>query len=255
MENKMHLEIAGKGGRVMVASLPSQKLAIKPVSRTSSGVVSRTRLVGGVAPSIDPFKVTADELQTGDPELDVASVGAPLDDVMSAYYDPSAEVPMPIGHFQTTEVVSDVLGNEKERRPYQPKSRNLDTAMPIKIARRFPIDKALTMFVYKQVMQLVHEDSLTFDFLFGLAKDLHDTKEMALIGAGPKGAQPLVVRERGTPCRAFLFGEVSPDGQTYRLLMLLSDQELKVPDLAAAEAAVEAKKSEQKQAEKDAGAA
>jgi hypothetical protein len=230
MENKLHLDIAGKSGRVLLAALPTQKLASKPTMRTSYGPVNRMRLTNGAATSIDPFNINVDELIASDPELDVGNAGMALDDVMSAYYDPTAAQPAPIGHFQLTEVVTDALGQEKERRPYQAKSRNIDTTTPIKIARRFPIDKALTMFVFKQVMQLVHEDTLTFDFLYGLAKDLHNSKEMALVGAGPKGALPLVVRERGTPMRAFLFGEISPDGESYRLLMLLSDQELKIPN-------------------------
>jgi hypothetical protein len=197
--------------------------------KTSTGAVTRLRLTNGVAPTVDPFKITADELQSGDPELDFSLAGIVLEDAMSAYYDPSAPTPVPIGHFQFTEVITDALGHEKERRPFLPKSRNVDGTAPIKIARRFPLEKALSMFVFKHVHQLVHEDSLTFEFLFSLAKDLHSAGEMALIGAGPKGAQPLVVRERGTPYRAFLFGEVAPDGQSYRLLMLLSDQELKLP--------------------------
>ena len=54
---------------------------------------------------------------------------------------------------------------------------------------------------------------------------------MALLGAGPKGAAPLVLRDGGTPFRAFLYGEVEGSGKhaRYRLLLLLSDQELKRP--------------------------
>ena len=65
------------------------------------------------------------------------------------------------------------------------------------------------------------------EFLFALAKELHDKQEVAFLGAGPKGNQPLVVREKGSPCRAFLFGEVR--GEEYRLVVMLSDQELKQP--------------------------
>ena len=54
---------------------------------------------------------------------------------------------------------------------------------------------------------------------------------MALVGAGPKGVGPLVLRDGGTPFRAFLYGEVEGNGAQarYRLLLLLSDQELKRP--------------------------
>jgi hypothetical protein len=56
---------------------------------------------------------------------------------------------------------------------------------------------------------------------------------MALVGAGPKGAAPLVVRDRGNPYRAFLYGEA--DGEQYRLLLLLSDQEMKLPAAAGSQ--------------------
>jgi hypothetical protein len=232
MDNKMHLDVAGKSGRVVVVTVPASK-GPSPVMRTSRGAISRQRLTNGVCATIDPFKLTADALIAGDPELDFSFVASPLEDTMSAYFKPDVVGnPVPVGHFSQTEVVLDTLGQEKERRPYVPKSRNIDTTAPIKIARRIPLDKALAMFVFRHVHQLVHEDSLTFDFLFALAKDLHASGELALIGAGPKGATPLVVRERGTPYRAFLHGEIDQTGERYRLLMLLSDQELKLPSVA-----------------------
>jgi len=74
----------------------------------------------------------------------------------------------------------------------------------------------------------VHEDGLGHNFLQGLAEKLEKEKSVAVLGAGQKGNQPLVLRECGSPYRAFLFGESGKDG-TYRLLILLSNQELKLP--------------------------
>ena len=64
-----------------------------------------------------------------------------------------------------------------------------------------------------------------------MAKRLHDKKEVALLGAGPKGNAPLILRDKGSPHRAFLFGELGKGGESdkYRLLLLLSNQELKLP--------------------------
>jgi hypothetical protein len=58
---------------------------------------------------------------------------------------------------------------------------------------------------------------------------------MALLGAGPKGAGPVVLRDGGSPFRAFLYGEAEGSGEKarYRLLLLLSDQELKLPGAPA----------------------
>jgi hypothetical protein len=99
-----------------------------------------------------------------------------------------------------------------------------------------PAKDCLTRFVFRAMQQLVHTDGLTFDFLHGLAKSLHDSQTMALLGAGPRGAGPLVLRDGGSPFRAFLYGEAEGSGESarYRLLLLLSDQELKTPSLASA---------------------
>jgi hypothetical protein len=58
---------------------------------------------------------------------------------------------------------------------------------------------------------------------------LAERSEVALLGAGPKGNLPLVLREHGSAYRAFLYGEVDQAGR-YKLLLLLSDQELKLPE-------------------------
>jgi len=59
---------------------------------------------------------------------------------------------------------------------------------------------------------------------------------MALVGAGPKGAGPLILRDGGQPFRGFIYGEAEGSGEQarYRLLLLLSDMELKRPALAPA---------------------
>jgi hypothetical protein len=227
----LHLEIGGKSARVLLSGLPAARAQMKPVLRTSAGDIARVRVLNGVNPRLDPFGLRGDELNEGDPELDLREGGIRLEgDTMTAWFDGKAAQWQPIGNFRELDVIVGPDGAEKERRPHVVRERNLDGVHPIRIARRFPLEQALTQFVFKQSLQLVHEDSLTFEFLHGLARDLHQTREMALVGAGPKGAAPLVVRDRGSPCRAFLYGEV--DGEQYRLLLLLSDQEMKLPAAA-----------------------
>jgi hypothetical protein len=82
--------------------------------------------------------------------------------------------------------------------------------------------------VFRGIYQIVHEDGLGYDFLRGLAEKLEKNNTVAVLGAGQKGNQPLVLREGGSPYRGFLHGETSKDG-SYRLLVLLSNQELKLP--------------------------
>jgi hypothetical protein len=102
------------------------------------------------------------------------------------------------------------------------------------LANVLPLVDALTGFVFKQVYQIVHEDGVQKDFLFGLARELHEQQEVAVLGTGTKGTLPLVVRDKGSPYRAFLYGEIGTgsDEGKYKLLLLLSDQELKRPAAA-----------------------
>ena len=88
-----------------------------------------------------------------------------------------------------------------------------------------PKDKAMRMFMFKKSYQVQHVNGLTFDFLFDMAKKLHDAKAMMLVGAGAKGTEPLVMSNGGTPYRAFLEGRV--EGDTYVLILRLTNLELK----------------------------
>jgi hypothetical protein len=77
---------------------------------------------------------------------------------------------------------------------------------------------------------LLHVDGVTYDFLFGMASELAKEGVVMLLGAGPKGVDPLVFQANGRPCRGFLEGRV--EGERYQLLIHLSDMELKRPSLA-----------------------
>jgi hypothetical protein len=235
--NTVHLDYQGKTARVSFQSLPAvrQKAAVRTL--TSAGPVASVRIVNGVSASIDPFKITAQELIAGDPELAPERAGESLEveSLTAAYYDPAGERPEPIGDFKQIDIVYDAAGAEKERRAHVTRKTNLDDLHPIKIGKRLPLAQGLTAFVFKQVYQLVHEDGVTKDFLYEIARELEEKQELALLGAGPKGNQPLVVRDKGAPYRAFLFGEIGrgEDDGKYKLLLLLSDQELKRPAAAA----------------------
>src|SRR5260221_10882948 len=134
----------------------------------------------------------------------------------AVYLDPSASQPAIATEFKEMEVVYTTEGQEKERRPRVFRTANVDTTAPLKIVRRLPIKECLTRFVFRGMQQLVHTDGLTFDFLHGLANSLQESKSMALIGTGPKGAGPLVLRDGGMPFRAFLYGEAEGTGDDAR---------------------------------------
>lgn len=224
----LHLENEGRSARVGLSAPMAEKNAAPLEQVTSAGKVTRVQALNGQnsLPSTN-----AAQLIEGDPEVDLRLAGRLMRDATAVYLDPSAMLPTIATDFKEVEVVYTPDGQEKERRSRVFRTANVDTTQPLKIVRRMPLKECLTRFVFRGMQQLVHTDGLTFDFLFGLAKSLQDGQTMALVGAGPKGAGPLVLRDGGMPFRGFLFGEVegSGDEARYRLLLLLSDQELKRP--------------------------
>jgi hypothetical protein len=224
----IHIENEGRSARVGLSSPPAEKVMAPLEQITSAGKIKRVQALNGQNPLAT---VSSSVLIDGDPELDLQSAGRLMRDATAVYIDPKAGQPTIATDFKEVEVVYTPEGQEKERRTRVFRTANVDTTAPLKIVRRIPIQECLTRFVIRGMQQLAHTDGLTFDFLFGLAKSLQDSKSMALIGAGPKGAGPLVLRDGGTPFRAFLYGDVegAGDAARYRLLLLLSDQELKLP--------------------------
>ena len=69
-----------------------------------------------------------------------------------------------------------------------------------------------------------HINGLTFDFLFKIAKDLHEKDSFMMLGGG-KGNEPLIINDGGKPYRAFLEGKIKD--KSYALIMHLSNQEYK----------------------------
>src|SRR3990170_2735771 len=86
-------------------------------------------------------------------------------------------------------------------------------------------------FVFQSKAQLTHVNGLTYDFLFAMAKELEEKDSLLLLGAGPKGNQPLVFFRGGTQYRGFLEGRTQ--GERYSLVLHLSNMELKAPEQAA----------------------
>jgi len=224
----IHLENEGRSARLALSSLHAEK-ALAPLEQvTPVGKVKRVQALNGQ--SALPA-ATSTQLVEGDPELDLQLAGRLMREATAVYLDPDAPQPTIATEFKDMEVVYTPDGQEKERRPRVFRTANIDATAPLKIVRRMPAQECLTKFVFRGMQQLVHTDGLTFDFLHDLAKSLQQSQSMALIGAGPKGAGPLVLRDGGSPFRGFLYGEVegSGDNARYRLLLLLSDQELKRP--------------------------
>lgn len=225
----LHLEYGGKSTRVSLYGLPRAQPRPEPVSRTSRGEIASRRIISGIRKA--PANLSFDALRDGDPELDLQLAGMAIepDSATTAYFDRSAPEQGPVGDFQDIDIVFDASGAEKARRPHLKRSSNLDDLHPVKVTKRLPLSEALSSFVIKSTLQVAHVDGLTFEFLQGIARDLASKQEVAVLGAGAKGNMPLVLREGGTPYRAFLAGQVEANDR-YQLLLLVSDQELKQPE-------------------------
>ena len=170
----------------------------------------------------------AQALIDGDPEINLEKDGMFLRNVSRVYVNPKEELVYRIRH---TEIVYNPDGSERKRRDQRRLEANVDGDIPLTWTGEM-IDKAelVRTVVFQTKMQVVHINGLTYDFLYGMAKELHDAKAMMVLGAGPKGRSPLIFRARSSPYRGFLEGRIKKD--KYILLLHLSNMELKTPKSA-----------------------
>jgi hypothetical protein len=162
-------------------------------------------------------------LVSGDPEVDVELFGAMLKETSRVYVDPDGHVVHKVKQF---EVIKNPDGTERERRPKKIAQPNCATETPLKWSGKLMKKKDVyNKFVFAGKRQIVHVSGLTYDFLFNMAKELEETQSLMLLGAGPKGVQPLVLTRGGQQYRGFLEGRT--EGQKYCLILHLSNMELK----------------------------
>ena len=159
----------------------------------------------------------------GDPEIDLEHVGRRVGDADRVWMHPSGQI---LYSARVLQVVTDASGTEKAREDFVDVEATVTEEAPLPWSGRlFPIDEVVHKFVLSRALQLRHVNGLTFDFLFALAKSLHEAKKVALVGSGPKGTSPLIFGTNGSPYRGFLEGRVEGDGVL--LVLHLSNLELK----------------------------
>lgn len=171
-------------------------------------------------------------LVSGDPEVDLELFGAMLKETSRVYVNPDGQVVHKVKQF---EVIKNPDGTERERRPKKVAQPNCATETPLKWSGKlFKKKDVYNKFVFAGKRQIVHVSGLTYDFLYNMAKELEATQSLMLLGAGPKGTQPLVLTRGGQQYRGFLEGRT--DGQKYCLILHLSNMELKKCEAAATSA-------------------
>ena len=167
----------------------------------------------------------SDALVAGDPEIDLENAGRFLTDTSRVYVDQKNEI---VRNVRFLEVVRNADGSVREERVRELANTNISTDTPLRWSGVFiPKETAIRKFVFSGKAQLQHVNGLTFDFLYSMAKQLHEKDCLMLLGAGPKSNQPLVLRRGGTPYRGFLEGRI--DGDRYCLVLHFSNLELKIP--------------------------
>ena len=164
----------------------------------------------------------------GDPEVDMERCGVYLWGVSKVYVSSDDGI---VYRIEQTEKVLDAEGEVRETRPRRRAEANVDADIPLTwTGRKIKKTDAIRRFVFTSKLQVVHVNGLTYDFLYGMAKELDNERSLMMVGGGSDGKDPLVFRRGSLPYRGFLEGRV--DGDQYILLLHLSNMELKVPESA-----------------------
>lgn len=95
-----------------------------------------------------------------------------------------------------------------------------DEKIPITWINKYMIDKheALKKWSFERSYQVVHTNGLTYDFLYKMAKNLHDLNKVVLVAPViEKKPQKLVIRTGNIPFYGWLEGRV--EGDKYALIL------------------------------------
>jgi hypothetical protein len=164
----------------------------------------------------------AQAMLSGDPEISLKMTGRFVKGTSRVYVNQHLK---PVTRVHLKEIVYAPDGTIKEERVPKELLSNIQTDLPLKLGKRFAKTEIYNKLVFAKKYQLHHINGLTFDFLYDIAKDLHDSATLAMLGGGPKGNEPLVFQDGGKSYRAFLEGRIADGG--YCLIIHLSNLELK----------------------------
>ena len=176
----------------------------------------------GMLKQLGEAEAIAQAMLQGDPEIDLQLTGRFIQGSTKVYVDSDLK---PVARIHRKEIVHAPDGSVKEERIPKELLSNILTDHAIKGSKLFPKKDVYNKFVFAKKYQLHHVNGLTFDFLFDIAKELHEKESLMMVGGGAKGSEPLVFQDGGKTYRAFLEGRVK--GQAYVLLLHLTNLELK----------------------------
>ena len=191
----------------------TQSLLAKYNEKPKEGVDFQMQLAGRLA----------EDLIANDPESDLELTGKFIDDVSRVYIN---EAEKPVFRVKKTEKIFSARAELKEEREPKYNESNIAGESIVNwTGKLMPKLKVYNKLVFHKKYQLKHINGLTYDFLFGMAKQLADKDALMMMGGGASGKDPLVMNDGGKPYRAFLEGRIK--GDKYCLILHLTDQELK----------------------------
>lgn len=240
------ISLFNSSGRDAVVKLQSLSSPLKVRWLDPSGrQVSSARVIkSSVATDLDALVEKHGDLRTvgaairdEDPELDTEVAGRLLQETSRVYVDKTRQIAHRV---QEWEIIRNPDGSERQRRAKAAADANVGPELPpLKWSGTLiPKLEAIRKFVFVQHLQLAHINGLTYDFLYGMAKELEAKNCLMLLGAGPKSNLPLVLRRNAMAHRGFLEGRTR--GDAYRLVLHLSNLELRAPEIKAEAAATSA---------------
>jgi hypothetical protein len=158
-----------------------------------------------------------------DPEIDMEIIGKKIDRTHRLYLNKDNKIAYRVNMVQ---VVHNPDGSEKDRRDLTKQVSNITGESIVQWSgRKVPKADAIRKFVFVRKYQIKHVSGLTYDFLYDMAKELHETKSLMIVGTGKKGTDPIIMSTGGVPYRGFLEGRV--DGDKYCLILHLTNLEVK----------------------------
>ena len=206
---------------------PKVKQVLKDGSEKRNVKILKSTLetdISGLSNTFSDLEDLSQEIIKSDLECDIETTGLMLGATKKIYASKDNKL---VFNVKQIEVIKDNKGEEKSRKPLEPKESNVSAEkMPLSWSGKFmPKEAAIKKFVFAKHYQIRHVNGLTFDFLFKMAKELHDKNALMFVGGGKKGNEPLILTTGGTPYRGFLEGRIKDD--TYCLILHLTNLELK----------------------------
>ena len=173
-------------------------------------------------PTDEDYIKFSDKLLKEDSEIDFELFGKFIGKTDKIYTDKNLK---PVYNVTVTEQILDSKGELVEEKDKKFIKSNITGEDTVKWTGKYiPKKQLYNKVVLSSKYQLKHVNGLTFDFLFNIAKNLHEKDSFMMLGGG-KGNEPLIMNDNGKSYRAFLEGKIN--GNSYCLIMHLSNQEYK----------------------------